>query len=110
MRAVEGCLRRLRTDWIYLLQLHVPDPATPIEETLRALDDLVESGKFTYVGYSNFDAWQLVEADWTARTEHVVRPVATQHYINLRRREPDAEVVPVARKLGATRAREVSQC
>jgi aryl-alcohol dehydrogenase-like predicted oxidoreductase len=100
MRAVEGCLRRLRTDWIDLLQLHVPDPATPIEETLRALDDLVRSGKVTYVGYSNFDAWQLVEADWTSRTEHLIRPIATQHYFNLLRREPEAEVVPVARKYG----------
>ena len=91
MRAVEGCLRRLRTDWIDLLQLHVPDPATPIEETLRALDDLVESGKVTYVGYSNFDAWHLVEAGWTARTEHLARPIATQPYFNLLRREPEAE-------------------
>ena len=91
MRAVEGYLRRLRTDWIDLLQLHVPDPATPIEETLRALEELVESGKVTYVGYSNFDAWHLVEAGWTARTEHLARPIATQPYFNLLRREPEAE-------------------
>jgi aryl-alcohol dehydrogenase-like predicted oxidoreductase len=100
MRAVEDCLRRLETDWIDLLQLHVPDPTTPIEETLRALDDLVRSGKVTYVGYSNFDAWQLVEADWTARMGHLVRPISTQHYFNLLRREPEVEVVPVARKYG----------
>src|SRR3546814_15255322 len=69
MSAVEDSLRRLRTDWIDLYQIHQPDPLTPIEETLRALDDLVRQGKVRYVGCSNLPAWQVVEAPWTARQE-----------------------------------------
>ncbi len=67
MSAVEDSLRRLRTDWIDLYQIHQTDPRTPIEETLRALDDLVRQGKVRYIGCSNFPAWQVVEAQWTAR-------------------------------------------
>src|SRR6202030_4163968 len=67
MRAVEGSLKRLKTDWIDLYQVHRPDPLTPIEETLRALDDLIRQGKVRYVGNSNFAAWQAVEAHATAR-------------------------------------------
>src|ERR1700719_2804391 len=65
MFAVEGSLRRLRTDWIDLYQVHQPDPLTPIDETLRALDDLIRQGKVRYIGCSNFAAWQVVEALWT---------------------------------------------
>ncbi|HEY1933330.1 MAG TPA: aldo/keto reductase [Acetobacteraceae bacterium] len=68
MQAVEDSLRRLRTDWIDLYQIHAPDVRTPIEETLRALDDLVCQGKVRYVGCSNFPAWEVVEAQWTAKT------------------------------------------
>ncbi len=66
MRAVEASLRRLKTDWIDLYQVHRPDPRTPIEETLRALDDLVKAGKVRFVGYSNFSAKQLEEAQQVA--------------------------------------------
>src|SRR5579859_1816067 len=66
VNAVEASLKRLQTDWIDLYQQHVPDPLTPIDETLRALDDLVQSGKVRYVGCSNFKAWQVIEAQWTA--------------------------------------------
>ncbi len=60
MSAIEASLRRLKTDWIDLYQIHFPDdPLTPIEETLRALDDLVRAGKVRYIGCSNFAAWQL---------------------------------------------------
>ena len=62
MQAVEASLRRLKTDWIDLYQIHQPDPKTPIEETLRALDDLVKAGKVRYIGCSNFSAAQLEEA------------------------------------------------
>ena len=65
MSAVEGSLKRLRTDYIDLYQIHGPDPKTPIEETLGALDDLVGQGKVRYIGHSNFAAWQIVEAEWT---------------------------------------------
>src|SRR3712207_8576216 len=67
MRAVEASLRRLDTDYIDLYQMHEPDPATPIDETLAALDDLVRSGKVRYLGNSNFTGWQIADADWTAR-------------------------------------------
>ena len=67
MLAVEASLKRLQTDWIDLYQLHKPDPLTPIEETLRALDDLVRQGKVRYIGCSNFSAWPVVEAHWTAK-------------------------------------------
>ena len=66
-KAVEASLRRLGTDWIDLYQLHRPDPQTPIEETLAALDELVREGKVRYIGSSNFAGWQVVDADWTAR-------------------------------------------
>src|SRR5213079_2330130 len=65
--ACEASLKRLKTDWIDLYQQHRPDPLTPIEETLRALDDLVGQGKVRYIGCSNMPAWQVVEAEWTAR-------------------------------------------
>src|SRR5262249_60117285 len=68
MAAVEASLRRLKTDYIDLYQLHRPDPLTPIEETVRALDDLVRQGKARYVGCSNLPAWQVVDALWTAKT------------------------------------------
>jgi aryl-alcohol dehydrogenase-like predicted oxidoreductase len=98
--AVEGSLRRLETDVIDLYQIHFPDPATPIDETLRALDDLVATGKVRYVGYSNFAAWQIVEGQWTARTEHLVRPISSQNHFNLLRREVERDVLPAARAHG----------
>ena len=67
MSAVEGSLRRLGTDYIDLYQLHFPDPTTPLDETLRALDDLVTAGKVRYIGTSNFAGWQIAEADAIAR-------------------------------------------
>jgi aryl-alcohol dehydrogenase-like predicted oxidoreductase len=68
MAAVEDSLRRLKTDWIDLYPLHRPDAETPIEETMRAMDDLVHQGKVRYIGTSNMPAWQVVEAHWTAET------------------------------------------
>src|SRR4051812_38486072 len=67
-KAVERSLRRLRTDWIDLYQLHFPDRSTPIEETLAALTELVHEGKVRYIGSSNLTGWELVEAEWTARS------------------------------------------
>jgi aryl-alcohol dehydrogenase-like predicted oxidoreductase len=99
-QAVEASLRRLDTDVIDLYQIHFPDPLTPIEETLRGLDDLVTAGKVRYVGYSNFAAWQMVDAQWTARTEHFNRPISIQTHFNLVRRNAEAEILPAARALG----------
>jgi aryl-alcohol dehydrogenase-like predicted oxidoreductase len=100
MEAVEGSLRRLATDVIDLYQIHRPDPETPIDETLRALDDLVSAGKVRYIGYSNFAGWQVVEGQWTARTEHLVRPISMQDHFNLLQRDVEASLLPVARAHG----------
>ncbi|HET8997652.1 MAG TPA: aldo/keto reductase [Acetobacteraceae bacterium] len=83
MQAVEASLRRLRTDWIDLYQIHRPDPRTPIEETLRAMDDLVRQGKVRYIGCSNFPAWQMVEAQWTARANGLTAFVSCQDEYSL---------------------------
>jgi aryl-alcohol dehydrogenase-like predicted oxidoreductase len=94
MTAVEASLRRLKTDWIDLYQLHRPDPLTPIEETLRALDDLIRQGKVRHVGNSNFAAWQAVEAHWTARDCNLNRFIACQNEYSLLKRDIEAELVP----------------
>ena len=83
MSAVEASLRRLKTDWIDLYQLHRPDPHTPIEETLRALDDLVRQGKVRYIGCSNFSGWQIADADWTSRHNGLHRYVSAQNEYSL---------------------------
>ncbi|MGW4369014.1 aldo/keto reductase [Nocardia takedensis] len=93
-RAVEQSLRRLRTDWIDLYQYHRPDPATPIEETLSALDDLVREGKIRYLGHSNFTGWQTADAEWTARTRDLERFVSAQNEYSLLQRGIEADLVP----------------
>jgi aryl-alcohol dehydrogenase-like predicted oxidoreductase len=100
MTAVEDSLRRLRTDWIDLYQLHRPDAATPIDETLRALDDLICQGKVRYIGCSNFAAWQIVEAEYIARELGLNRFISCQNEYSLLRRDPEAEVLPVLQKYG----------
>jgi aryl-alcohol dehydrogenase-like predicted oxidoreductase len=98
--AVEGSLRRLRTDHIDLYQLHVPDDVTPIEETLSALTDLVRAGKVRYVGSSNFAAWQIADAEWTARTAGLERFVSAQNGYSLLERAVEDEVVPACETYG----------
>jgi len=100
MAAVEDSLRRLRTDWIDLYQMHRVDPRTPIEESLRALDDLIRQGKVRYIGCSNFPAWQMTEAVWTARAAGLTGFVSCQDEYSLVHRAPEAELLPAARKLG----------
>ncbi|EZP45621.1 aldo/keto reductase [Micrococcus luteus] len=100
VRAVEDSLRRLGTDWIDLYQFHTPDPATPIEETLRALDDLVRAGKVRYVGHSNRAGWQIAQAEYVARELGVERFVSTQNHYNLLDRRAELEVVPAAAEFG----------
>ncbi|WP_421733774.1 aldo/keto reductase [Cellulomonas sp.] len=99
-RAVEGSLARLRTDHLDLFQLHAPDPVTPIEETLAALHELVVEGKVRYIGSSNFAAWQVVDADWSARTAGATRFVSAQNRYNLLDRSAEAELVPAAEQVG----------
>jgi aryl-alcohol dehydrogenase-like predicted oxidoreductase len=93
-RAVEASLRRLRTDWIDLYQLHRPDPATPIEETLSALDDLVHEGKVRYLGSSNFAGWQVADAEWIARTRGYERFVSAQNEYSWLERDIEDDLVP----------------
>jgi aryl-alcohol dehydrogenase-like predicted oxidoreductase len=97
LSAVEASLRRLRTDWIDLYQLHRPDPLTPIEETLRALDDLVRQGKVRYIGCSNLPAWQVVEAQWTARQCGLNAFVSCQDEYSLLVRDIERELLPAMR-------------
>src|SRR5690606_18590565 len=100
-RAVEGSLRRLRTDHIDLYQVHRLDPVTPLEETLGALDELVREGKVLYTGCSNVTGWELVDADWTARTGGLAPFISVQNAYSLLSREIEAEVVPAAAHVGA---------
>ncbi len=99
-RAVEGSLRRLQTDWIDLYQLHRPDPATPIEETLSALTDLVREGKVRYLGSSNFNGWQVADAEWTARTRGSERFISAQNEYNLLDRGVEDDLIPALEQYG----------
>lgn len=96
----EASLRRLRTDRLDLYQLHRPEPTTPIEESLRALDDLVRSGKVRYVGTSNFGAWELVEALWCAQANSLNRVACEQPPYNLLDRRIERELVPACQTFG----------
>ncbi|MEW1638396.1 aldo/keto reductase [Streptomyces sp. NPDC093801] len=99
-RAVEESLRRLETDRIDLLQLHSPDPSTPIAETLAALTELVAEGKVRYIGHSNLSGWQLAEAAHTARETGAVPFVSAQNEWSLLERSAERELVPAARHYG----------
>jgi len=94
LRAVESSLRRLGTDHVDLYQLHFPFPGVPMEETLRALDDLVRQGKVRYIGTCNFAAWQLVDASWIARSKNTTAFISAQHPYNLLDRQIELELVP----------------
>lgn len=94
MRAVEASLKRLKTDWIDLYQVHRPDPLTPLEETLRALDDLVRQGKVRYIGCSNHAAWQVVDAAWIARDRQLNAFISCQDEYSLVMRDIERELLP----------------
>ncbi len=100
MNAVEASLKRLDVDYIDLYQVHFWDEATPIEETMRALDDLVQRGDVRYVGCSNFTSWQIVESQWIAKTEHLTPFISAQNRCNLLDRKIEADVVPASQKYG----------
>jgi aryl-alcohol dehydrogenase-like predicted oxidoreductase len=100
VKAVEDSLKRLHTDHIDLYQMHVPDPDTPIEETLRALDDLVRAGKVLYVGNSNFAGWQIADADWISRNNGLERFVSAQNNFSLLERGVEREVLPACERFG----------
>ena len=100
MSAVEDSLRRLKTDWIDLYQFHKPDPDTPIEETLRALDDLVHQGKVRYIGCSNLSAWQVAGAQWTSRHHGLNSFISCQDEYSLVVRKHEQELIPAMQAYG----------
>jgi aryl-alcohol dehydrogenase-like predicted oxidoreductase len=99
-RAVEASLTRLQTDWIDLYQLHRPDPATPIEETLSVLDDLVHEGKVRYIGHSNFNGFETAHAEWVARTRGFERFISAQNEYSLLKTKVETELVPALEEYG----------
>ncbi len=100
MNAVDASLKRLNTDYIDLYYIHSPDPETPIQETLRALDDLVRTGKIRYIGCSNFVAWQLCEALWTSKLNNLESFITVQSRYNLLDRSIERELVPCCQTYG----------
>ena len=101
-KAIDGSLERLRTDYVDLYYLHKPDPATPIAETLGALDELVREGKVRAIGCSNFSAEQLAEADRVAREIGTARFAVLQNHYSLLRRDDDDDVLPLCHELGVS--------
>ena len=95
VQGVETSLQLLGTDYIDLYQIHRPDSSTPIQETLRALDDLVRMGKVRYIGCSNYLAWEVCEAIWTSRSEHLVPFISVQAEYNMLVRDPEKELTPL---------------
>ncbi|MFF2083915.1 aldo/keto reductase [Nocardia sp. NPDC058176] len=100
IRAVEDSLRRLDTDHLDLYQVHRPDPGVPIEETLRALDDLVRAGKIRYYGTTTFEPHQLVEAQWVAQDRNLQRPVTEQPPYSILARGAERATLPIAQRHG----------
>jgi len=98
--AVAASLRRLRTGWIDLYQLHRPDPLTPVEETLGTLADLVREGLVRYVGHSNLTGWQIADMAWTARSLGLPAPVSAQNRYSLLERDAEREVMPACERFG----------
>jgi aryl-alcohol dehydrogenase-like predicted oxidoreductase len=99
-RALEASLRRLQTDYVDLYQQHVPDPRTPLEETIAALDELVTEGRVRYAGSSNFAGWRIADADWTARTQRRSRMISAQNHYSLLERGVEEEVIPACLEHG----------
>jgi aryl-alcohol dehydrogenase-like predicted oxidoreductase len=95
-QAVEVSLSRLNTEWIDLYQLHTPDPSTPLEETLGALNELVQSGKVRFIGCSNLPAWQVTDSKWISLTKGYASFVSCQDEYSLVRREVEQELIPMA--------------
>jgi aryl-alcohol dehydrogenase-like predicted oxidoreductase len=100
MRALDASLKRLRTDYVDIYYVHTPDYATPIEESLRALDDMVRSGKVHYVGCSNFRAWRLMEALWTSDKLDLHRFACIQPLYNIVNRDIEVELLPACKGFG----------
>ena len=102
MKAVDSSLKRLNTDYIDLYQFHMPDPATPIEETIRAMDELVKAGKVRYIGCSNFASWELCEALWISKMADISSFISVQPKYNLLDRHIEEELVPCCQAYGVS--------
>lgn len=100
VRALEASLRRLGTDYIDLYQFHTPDENTPIDESIRALDDLIRSGKVRYIGHSNRSGWQIAQAHYVARELGAENFISAQNHYNLLDRRAELEVLPASKELG----------
>jgi len=100
MRSVEESLQRLQTDYVDVYMIHRPDIRLPIEETLRALDDLVRDGKVRYTAGCNFEAWRLVNAEWTNRQNGLIPFAASQFAYSMMTRAAESEMIPACRELG----------
>ena len=100
MSAVEASLRRLNTDYIDLYQVHQPDRGTPLEETLRALDDLVAAGKVRYIGSSNYSGWEIASGHYIAQRDHLTPFVSAQNGYSLLDRSVEAEIGPACEAFG----------
>ena len=98
--SLDGSLKRLRTDYVDLYQIHMQDPETPIDETLRALDDAVRSGKVRYIGCSNYDAWRISDAQWTSEHYGLARFVSAQPEYSMLVRDIEAEILPACANYG----------
>ncbi|MEO7121733.1 MAG: aldo/keto reductase [Lacisediminihabitans sp.] len=98
--AVEASLTRLQTDWIDLYQLHQPDPLTPIEETIAALDEVIAEGKVRYIGHSNLAGWQIADAEYRAVLGAHPKFISAQNEYSLLKREVEAEVLPAVNAYG----------
>ncbi len=104
MNAVENSLKRLDTDYLDIYYMHLPDHTTPIEESLRAMDDLVKSGKVRYIGLSNFSAWSICDAKWISDIKGLAAPVVTEMPYNLLARGIEEELVPMLK------AKQIGMC
>lgn len=100
MSAVEGSLQRLNTDWIDVYMIHWPDYATPMEETLRALDDLVHSGKIRYIAVSNLEPWRVVDAVWISKHFNLATFICAQDHYNLLHRNAEQDMIPALEHFG----------
>jgi len=99
-QACEASLRRMKTDYIDLYQMHWPDPRTPVEETIEALDELVKEGKVRYTGSSHFTGWQVADTDWIAKTHGHNRFISAQNHYSLVERSADLELIPACDRFG----------
>ena len=100
MDSIEDSLKRLRTDYIDLYMIHRPDPRLPIQETLRAMDDIVRQGKALYIGVCNFEAWRMVDAVWTCKANRMTPIISSQFEYSMLHRSAEAEMLPACRQHG----------